>query len=90
MYVEVWNIMAFNLDVPDPIKQEQSPDVVHAHRHMAFEHAHTHADARTHAQVRTHKSTQTRTRTHARKHAQTNAHAHTRPHADTHMTLMNT
>ena len=23
MYVEVWNIMAFNLDVPEPNKQEQ-------------------------------------------------------------------
>jgi len=28
MYVEVWNIMAFNLDVPDPNKQEKPPDVV--------------------------------------------------------------
>ena len=28
MYVEVWSIMAFNLDVPDPNKQEQPPDVV--------------------------------------------------------------
>jgi len=28
MYVEVWNIMTFNLDVPDPSKQEQPPDVM--------------------------------------------------------------
>jgi len=28
MYVEVWNIMACNLDVPDPNKQDQTPDVV--------------------------------------------------------------
>jgi len=28
MYVEIWNIMAFNLDVQDQNKQEQTPDVV--------------------------------------------------------------
>jgi len=28
MYVEVWNIMVCNLDVPDPNKNEQTPDVV--------------------------------------------------------------
>jgi len=28
MYVEVWNIMAFNLDVPYTNKQEQPPDVM--------------------------------------------------------------
>ena len=28
MYVEVWNIMAFNLDIPDPNKQGYPPDVV--------------------------------------------------------------
>jgi len=28
MYLEVWSIMALNLDVPDPNKQEQPPGVV--------------------------------------------------------------
>jgi hypothetical protein len=28
MYVEVWDIMVCNLDVPDPKKHEQPPDVV--------------------------------------------------------------
>jgi len=28
MYVEVWNIMTFNIDIPDPNKQGYPPDVV--------------------------------------------------------------
>jgi len=28
MYVEVWNITAFDLDVPYPNKHERTPDVV--------------------------------------------------------------
>jgi len=28
MYVEVWNLMEFNLDVPDPNKKEEHHDVI--------------------------------------------------------------
>jgi len=63
MYVEVCNIMAFNLYVPDPSKQEQPPDVVRERPWHLFlsrycrlkrkdAHTHTHAHALAHTRIR--------------------------------------
>jgi len=55
MYVEVWNIMAFNLDVPDPDNQEQLPDVVRKrswHLSDSCQHSVDRGERRTHSHAR--------------------------------------
>ena len=70
MYVEVWNIMTRNLDVPDPNKQEQTPDVVRERLWHLLDSCQHIVDRR-----------KRRTHSHARPRAGT--HPHTCMHTDT-------
>jgi len=97
LYVEVWNIMVCNQNVPDANKHEQTPDVVRERlwrlldswEHIVdkrekcrHSHAHMHADTRTHTCMHT-DTWHLRTHTHTRRriHARADTHKHT--HADT-------
>jgi len=93
MYVEVWNIMVLNPNVPDLNKHEQTPDVVRERpcrgsnswkhiierrgRHI---HSHTRTDIDTHAYVHAYGHI-----TFAYSHAYIHAHAQAHTHADTHV-----
>jgi len=91
MYVEVWNIMACNLDVPDQNKQEQTPDVVRERSWHLLDscphildkrerHIHSHARPRagTHPHTCMHTDTcHSSTYTHTQTHARTRKYTHT-------------
>jgi len=90
MYVEVWNIMECNQNVPDPNKHEQTPNVVKEKPWRlsdSWEHIvdrrerRRHSHARTHADTHTHAYTHTDT-WHSRTHPHTRRRTHA--HADTH------
>jgi len=92
MYVEVWNIMAFNLHVPDPNKQEQPPDVVRErpwHLSDSCQHIVDRGERRTHSHARpragTHPHTCMHTDTwHSRTHTHMQTHTRTRKYTHTH------
>jgi len=91
MYVEVWNIMVLNPNVPDLNKHEQTPVLVRERpcrgldswehiieRRTRHIHSHTHTDIDTH----THMCMQTDT-WHSYTHTHTHTHTHTRRHTRT-------
>jgi len=92
MYVEVWNIMACNLDVPDPNKQEQTPKVarerpwrlVDSCQHIVDtrerrRHSHARPRAGTHPHTCMHTDTwHSSTHTHTQTHARAHVHTNTR------------
>ena len=100
MYVEVWNIMVCNQNVPDPNKHELTPDVVRERpwrlsdswkhivdRRERRRHSHARTQTRTRicARTQTH-GIRARTRTHADAytHAQTHTHTRTQTHTRIH------
>jgi len=96
MYGEVWNIMIYNSDVPDPNKHEQAPDIVRERswclsdscQHIVdWRERHRHSHARTHADTHPYTCMYTetwhsRTHTHMQTHARTRKYTHS--HADSH------
>jgi len=92
MYVEVWNIMACNLDVPDPNKQERTPDMVRERPWCLLDSCQHIVDRRerrtpSHARPRagTHPHTCMQTDTwHSRTHTHTQTPTRTRKYTHTH------
>jgi len=99
MYVEVWNIMECNLDVPDPNKPEQTPDVLRERpwrlldscqhivdRRERRRHSHARPRAGTHPHTCMHTDTwHSRTHTHTQTHARTRKYTHTHTHRLAHV-----
>jgi len=95
MYVEVWNIMVLQPNVPDLNKNEQTPDVVKerpCRGSDSWEHiierrarhtlSHTHGHRHTHAYVHANRHMAF---VHAYAHIHAHAHAQAHTHADTHV-----